>query len=53
MISLHRLEEIRSFHTALSTRYRADPAPITALERHAVLSMMVELIDHAEETLEA
>jgi hypothetical protein len=52
MMTAHRLEEIRSFHAPLSTRYRANPAAINALERHAVLSMMAELLEHAEQTLE-
>ncbi|MEX5303921.1 hypothetical protein [Kocuria sabuli] len=49
----HRLEESRAFHAALSTRYRVNPAPINALERHAVLSMMAELLEHAEKTIQA
>jgi hypothetical protein len=49
----HRLDEIRAFHAALSTRYQTNPAPINALERHAVLSMMAELLEHAEETIQA
>jgi hypothetical protein len=49
----HRLDEIRAFHAALSTRYQANPAPINALERHAVLSMMAELLEHAEKTIQA
>ncbi|MGQ1796511.1 hypothetical protein ACT4S5_05135 [Kocuria oceani] len=52
MMTAHRLEEIRSFHAVLSRRYRTDAAAINALERHAVPSMMAELLEHAEETLE-
>lgn len=52
MMTMQRLQEIRRFHAVLITRYQADPAAINAFERKTVVSIMAELIAHAEETIQ-
>lgn len=52
MMNMERLQEIRRFHAALSTAYRSDPTAISAFESQAAISIMAELISHAEETVQ-
>lgn len=52
MMTTQRLQEIRRFHAALTTRYQADPTAINAFERQTVVDIMAELINHAEQTVQ-